>query len=74
MIFCEFRIEFHGINVKGKIRGEKIDPNRHPRKCDRLSGAAFDELFATEEKDVAYVSAVLNDEARHPLPLKELWK
>jgi SHS2 domain-containing protein len=74
MLFSEFHIEVDGINVKGKIRGERIDRHRHPLKRERLSGAAFDELFAREENAAAHVSVVLNDEARHPLPLRALWK
>ena len=73
MIFSEFHVEVDGINVKGKIRGETIDPNRHPLLRPTLSGAAFDELFAIEEGGEARVSAVLNDWARHPLPLREIW-
>jgi SHS2 domain-containing protein len=76
MLFSEFRIEVDGINVKGEIRGERIDPARHPRTRDRVAGAAFDELYAHEAEAgrPARVSAVLNDSARHPLPLRELWE
>jgi len=74
MLFSEFHVEVDGINVKGKIRGERIDPKRHPLKREAISGAAFDELFAIEHGEDAHVSAVLNDEARHPLPLRELWR
>lgn len=73
MIFSEFRVSVDGINVKGEILGEAIDPSRHPLKREALAGAAFDELFAIEEGSGARVSAVLNDHARHPLPLRELW-
>jgi SHS2 domain-containing protein len=73
MLFSEFRVEVDGINVKGEIWGEAIDPKRHPLKREHLAGAAFDELFALEEGGRARVSAVLNDHARHPLPLRELW-
>jgi SHS2 domain-containing protein len=74
MIFCEFDVEVEGINIKGKIRGEKIDRERHGLLRPSLAGAAFDALFAEEGPEGARVSAVLNDEARHPLPLAELWK
>lgn len=74
MLFSEFHIEVDGINVKGVIRGEPIDPSRHPLRREFLGGAAFDELFAVEHETGAKVSAVLNDEKRHPLPLRELWR
>jgi SHS2 domain-containing protein len=74
MLFSEFLVEVDGINVKGKIRGEAIDPKRHPLKREHLSGAAFDELFAEEGPEGARVSVVLNDGERHPLPLRALWK
>jgi tRNA nucleotidyltransferase (CCA-adding enzyme) len=74
MVFSEFEIEVDGINVRGTLRGEKIDPVRHPRRRDVLSGAAFDELFAIEEDGIARVSAVLNDHDRHPLPIAEIWE
>jgi SHS2 domain-containing protein len=74
MVFSDFRVHVDGINVKGEIWGEPIDPARHPLKHDRVAGAAFDELFAIEEGGRARVSAVLNDWARHPLPLRELWE
>lgn len=78
MLFSEFKIHVEGINVKGEILGEKIDPNRHSRKVDFLSGAAF-ELLSAEEADPrggtpARVSVVLNDSKRHPLPVKSLWE
>lgn len=77
MLFSEFKIHVEGINVKGEIRGERIDPKRHPRRLDFISGAAF-ELLSAEEADrktgaPARVSVVLNDRARHPLPLLQLW-
>ncbi|MBS1962553.1 MAG: archease [Bdellovibrionales bacterium] len=74
MLFSEFHVEVDGINVKGVIRGEAIDPLRHPLRREWLAGAAFELLYAEEGPDGARVSAVLNDEARHPLPLRELWK
>lgn len=74
MLFSEFRITVDGINVKGEILGEAIDPSRHVLKRDRMAGAAFDELFAIEEKGRGRVSAVLNDHERHPLPLREIWE
>jgi SHS2 domain-containing protein len=74
MLFSDFRVQIDGINVKGEIWGEAIDPQRHPLKRERLAGAAFDELFAIEEGGRARVSAVLNDWVRHPLPLRELWE
>lgn len=78
MLFSEFKIHVEGINVKGEILGEKIDPKRHSRKIDFLAGAAF-ELLSAEEADTklgtpARVSVVLNDSKRHPLPLKTLWE
>jgi SHS2 domain-containing protein len=73
MLFSEFEIVVDGINVKGIIRGESIDPSRHPLRLEKISGAAFDLLFASEGDGTAHVSAVLNDEARHPLPLRKLW-
>lgn len=78
MLFSEFRIEVEGINVKGEVWGEKIDPARHPLHREFISGAAFAELYATEPDEkkgiLASVSAVLNDVKRHPLPLRELWQ
>ncbi len=78
MLFSEFNIYVEGINVKGEIVGEAIDPARHVRKVDFISGAAFTQLSA-EEADLkigtpARVSVVLNDTARHPLPVRELWE
>jgi len=77
MLFSEFNVHVEGINVKGEIRGERIDPKRHRRLVDFISGAAFTELSA-EEADLkagtpARVCVVLNDSARHPLPLLRLW-
>jgi SHS2 domain-containing protein len=73
MIFSEFHIEVEGIGIRGSIRGELIDKARHPLKLEKISGAAFDGLYAQESSSGAEVSAVLNDHIRHPLPLKELW-
>ncbi len=77
MLFSEFKIHVEGINVKGEIIGEKIDPKRHPLKIDFLGGAAFNRLSAEEVSlgvgKSARVSVVLDDIKRHPLPLKELW-
>lgn len=74
MIFRDFKIRVDGINVKGVIYGERIDPNRHVLKREFLAGAAFDLLYAVESESGAQVSAVLNDERRHPLPLREIWR
>lgn len=78
MLFSDFRIEVEGINVKGEVWGEKIDPTRHPLRREVLSGAAFAELYAVEADEKngvpASVSAVLNDVKRHPLPLRKLWQ
>ncbi len=74
MLFSEFHVVVDGINVTGKIRGERIDPKRHLLRREVLCGAAFDELFAVEDARGARVSAVLNDEIRHPLPLARLWR
>lgn len=78
MLFSEFHVEVHGINVKGYILGEKIDPKRHLLKRDFIAGAAFESLSAVEEDvkrgEPARVSVVLNDLRQHPLPLKELWE
>jgi SHS2 domain-containing protein len=76
MLFSEFRIVVDGINVKGEILGERIDPTRHVLLIEELAGAAFDELYAREAESSdakATVSAVLNDFARHSLPLRGLW-
>jgi|GEM_PF-2257238 len=73
MLFSEFRIEVEGINIKGTIRGEAIDPTRHVLRREKIAGAAFDALFAEEREAGVFVSAVLNDEARHPLFLREIW-
>ena len=73
MVFSEFEIEAEGINVKGKIRGEPIDPLRHPRTREFVAGAAFDGLLVEEFPGEVRVSVVLNDRARHPLPLARLW-
>lgn len=77
MIFSEFEIQVDGIQVRGVMKGEKIDSARHPLKREFLGGAGFKEL-ATDEGNPALgkparVSVVLNDDRRHPLPLRELW-
>lgn len=78
MLFSKFEIHVEGINVKGKIYGEKINPSQHVLKLESLAGAAFDHLSAEEGDQArgipAKVVAVLNDVNRHPLPLREIWR
>ncbi len=73
MLFSEFEVYAEGINVKGVIRGEAIDPDRHPRTREFIAGAAFDGLAVDESPGEVRVSVVLNDRERHPLPLAALW-
>ncbi len=76
MLFSRYEIHVEGIGITGVIWGERIDPVRHPLHREAIAGAAFDLLFGREPEgdSPAAVSVVLNDVARHPLPLRELWR
>ncbi len=73
MLFSEFRIFAEGIQIKGVILGEPIDPKRHSRTREFIAGAAFDGLSVEDVPEGVRASAVLNDRERHPLPLAALW-
>lgn len=73
MLFSRFEIQVEGINVKGKIWGEKINPQKHALKRSQIQGIAFDRLHCLEDQQGVRVGGVLNDFERHGLNLKTLW-
>ena len=77
MLFSRFDIHVEGINVKGKIWGEPIDPHKHELKRQNIQGIAFDRLSCEEINENGVmrvrVSGVLNDVDRHGYHLEPLW-
>lgn len=65
MLFSRFEIEVEGINVKGKIYGERFDPERHPLLRDSIQGIAFNELLTYEGPEEVIVRGVMDDTPRH---------
>lgn len=68
MLFSRFEVHVEGINIRGRILGERRDPSRHRILRAETRGIAFTELEVWEERGHVFVRAVLDDD-RHVLRL-----